>query len=382
MQPGLRVRACGPPYRRDLVAGGAPGSPGDFWRLGILEQPVVKRGIADLPVCWNREVDGEGWSFYILKSAMIHQKSIVMLDGPADPLSSVVTLLKPAVSISKMVEAGGPWLVERRDMDSPFYGAIVEGRCRLQITGRDPVTLTAGDFVLIPRLQSFTMSSEVPPPPQEPYLPLETGPGRFRLGLPEAPVDVRALVGHCRFETPASDLLVSLLPEMIHVSGHERLTALVPVIHEETCSNRPGREMVLERLLEVLLIEALRSGPAASLPPGLLRGLSDPRLVGALQRIHAETASVLSVSDMAKQAGMSRSGFFERFRREVGRAPMEYAIDWRMAVAKTLLRQGGLTNAEIALKVGYGSASAFGMAFVRREGLSPGAFANNDTGES
>jgi AraC-like DNA-binding protein len=212
--------------------------------------------------------------------------------------------------------------------------------------------------------------------PHVPRLPLETGPGRFQLGLPEAPVDVRALVGHCRFDTPASDLLVSLLPEMIHVLGQSRLTALVPVIHEETRGDRPGRGMILERLLEVLLIEALRSGPAATLPPGLLRGLSDPHLASALQRIHAEAGGALSVSELAKEAGMSRSGFFERFRRQVGRAPMEYATDWRMTVAKTLLRQGGLTNTEIALKVGYGSASAFGLAFVRHEGQSPGAFAN------
>ena len=303
-----------------------------------------------------------------------------MLDIPSDPLVSVVTLLKPAVSISKMVEAGGQWLVERHDMTSPFYCAVVEGQCQLHVTGRNPVTLRGGDFVLIPHMQGFTMSSEVPPPPHVPRLPLETGPGRFRLGVPHAPVDVRALVGHCRFDTPARDLLVSLLPDIIHVSGQRRLTALVPIIHEETSADRPGRAMILERLLEVLLIEALRSGSAATLPPGLLRGLSDPQLASALQRIHAEAVGVLSVSEMAKEAGMSRSGFFERFRKQIGRAPMEYATDWRMAVAKTLLRQGGLTIAEIAMKVDYGSASAFGLAFVRHEGQSPGAFAKNKRG--
>lgn len=304
-----------------------------------------------------------------------------MHETPADPLSSVVTLLKPAVSISKMVEAGGTWLVERHDMASPFYCAMVEGRCRLQVSGRDPVTLVAGDFVLIPHLQGFTMSSEGVPPPHVPRLPLETGPGRFRLGPSAAAADVRALVGHCRFDTPASDLLVSLLPEMIHISGQDRLTALVPVIHEETRAERPGREMILERLLEVLLIEALRSGPAAALPPGLLRGLSDPQLASALRRIHTAEGDSLSVSALAREAGMSRSGFFERFRKQVGRAPMEYATDWRMAVAKTLLQQGRLSNAEIALRVGYGSASAFGMAFLRHVGLSPGAFARRCAGD-
>ena len=302
-----------------------------------------------------------------------------MLIGPSDPLSSVVTLLKPAVSVSKMVEAGGQWLVERQDMANPFYCAMVEGRCRLHVAGRDPVTLRAGDFVLIPHLHGFTMSSDVPPTHHIPRLPLETGPGRFQLGPIETPVDMRALVGHCSFDTPARSLLVSLLPEMIHVSDQNRLTALVPVIHEETRADRPGRELILERLLEVLLIEALRSDPVTTLPPGLLRGLSDPQLSAALQRIHAEPGRPLSISELAKAAGMSRSGFFERFRRQVGRAPLQYAIEWRMALAKTMLLQGELSISEIAQRVGYGSTSAFGLAFGRHEGLSPGAFANKGT---
>lgn len=298
-----------------------------------------------------------------------------MLNGLEDPLSSVVTLLKPAISISKLVEAGGPWLVERHDMASPFYCAIVEGVCRIAVQGQTPVTLRAGDFILIPDLQGFTMTGGVPLERRMPVQPLEIGPGRVRLGPPDAHVEMRALVGHCRFDAPASGLLVSLLPEMIHVSRHDRLMALVPVIHEETRANRPGRDMILTRLLEVLLIEALRSGSAVDMPPGLLRGLSDPQLSAALQRIHAQAGGEVSVATLAKDAGMSRSGFFEKFRKEIGRAPMEYVTVWRMAIAKTLLRQRKLSNAEVALRVGYGSASAFGMAFVRHEGLSPGVFA-------
>ncbi|MDR7126443.1 AraC family transcriptional regulator [Pseudotabrizicola sp. 4114] len=317
---------------------------------------------------------------YYLKSTIIHHVSKFMRDTLSDPLSSVVTLLKPTVSISKLVEAGGTWQVTRHDMASPFYCAIVEGSCRLQVTAREPVMLSAGDFVLIPDLLGFTMTSAVPPPPHVPRLPLETGPGRFRLGPADASITMRALVGHCRFDAPARDLLVSLLPEMIHVSGHDRLMALVPVIHEETRATRPGRGLILERLLEVLLIEALRSGPTIDMPPSLLRGLSDPKLATALRLIHADAGGGVSMTGLAKEAGLSRSGFFEKFRKEIGRAPMEYLTDWRMAVAKSLLQQGGYTNAEIALKVGYGSASAFGIAFVRHEGLSPGAFAARHKG--
>ncbi|MBK4216658.1 AraC family transcriptional regulator [Paracoccus caeni] len=299
-----------------------------------------------------------------------------MADPDKDPLASVVALLKPSPSISKMVEAGGPWQVQRQDLSSPFYCAIVEGACVLTITGRDPVTLAAGDFLLIPNPHSFTMSSLQPPAVDTVRMPLEIGPGTFRLGPPDAPVQLRSLVGHCDFNAPDKDLLLSLLPEVIHLRGQERLTVLVSMIHDETRSDRLARSMILERLLEVLMIEALRAHPGPDLPPGLLRGMSDPQLAGALRRIHADASQQLSVSDLARDAGISRSGFFERFRKEVGRAPMDYLTAWRMAVARDLLSRGGLSNSQIARRVGYGSASAFGMAFVRHEGISPGAYAD------
>lgn len=302
-----------------------------------------------------------------------------MYEETANPLSSVIALLKPRPSISKMVEGGGRWRVARSEIATPFYAAIVEGRCRLTVTGYPPVMLAAGDFVLIPDPHGFAMSSEDAPPPGATRLPLETGPGTFRLGPAEAAVDMRALIGHCRFAAPDRQLLLNLLPEMVHLSGHDRLMALAPVIHEETRSDRPARGMILERLLEVLMIEALRSAPGPSRPPGLLRGLSDPHLAIALHRIHADTGGALSVAALAQDAGMSRSSFYARFQAALGCAPMEYVTTWRMALARDLLHRGGLTNAQIAARVGYGSASAFGMAFVRHEGVPPRLFAERNT---
>ena len=302
---------------------------------------------------------------------VLHQKSKRMPELAPDPLSTVVALLKPRPDISKLVVAGGRWQVDRTDMASPFYAAIVQGRARLEVKGRAPVMLEAGDFVMVPALDSFTMTSEVPPPAGAARLPLETGPGTFRLGPADSPVEMQALVGHCRFDVPDRTLLLCLLPQMIHVSGHDRLMALVPVIHEETRADRPARAMILERLLEVLMIEALRSSPGYAGPPGLLRGLSDPRLAAALHRIHDAKGGALTVTGLAREAGMSRSSFFERFRSALGCAPMEYARAWRMAVARDLLLRGDLTNAEIAHRVGYGSASAFTLAFVRHEGIAP-----------
>ncbi len=298
-----------------------------------------------------------------------------MAEYAHDPLSSVIALLKPRPDVAKLVVAGGLWQVERTRMQSPFYAAIVEGRARLAVQGQEPVLLQAGDFVMVPDLDSFVMTSEVPPPSGAARLPLETGPGTFRLGPADSPVEMRALVGHCRFEAPDRTLLLTLLPMMIHVSGHDRLLALVTAIHDETRADRPGRGMILERQLEVLMIEALRSSPGQGVPRGLLHGLSDPRLGAALNRIHNSVDNVLSVSDLAREAGMSRSAFFDRFKSALGSTPMDYARAWRMAVARDLLLRGDLTQEEIAHRVGYGSASAFSMAFLRHEGMAPGRFA-------
>lgn len=295
----------------------------------------------------------------------------------ADPLASVVTLLKPKPSIAKLVTGGGGWRVERTNMASPFYCAMVEGRCLLTIRGHPPLVLDPGDFVLVPEVFDFTMSSIDPPPESFPRVPLEIAPGVFHLGEQGTLSDVRCLVGHCCFASPDRKLLVSLLPTVIHARAQGRLTALVEMIQDETQNDRAARDMVLGRLLEVLLVEALRSAKNLMAEPGLLRGLADPQLAVALRNIHADSSASLSVQSLAIAAGMSRSSFFERFRREVGSTPMEYVTGWRMAIAKDMLLRGDISIAELAERVGYGSVSSFSMAFSRHVGTPPGAFATS-----
>lgn len=298
-----------------------------------------------------------------------------MDEAVTDPLASVVALLKPEPSVAKLVSGGGRWRVERSNMASSFYCAIVEGSCLLTIRDQMPIVLRAGDFVLIPEVFNFTMSSIDPPPSSAPDLPLETGPGTYRLGEPTAPVDVQCLVGHCRFASPDRTLLVALLPAMIHARAQGRLIALVQMIQDETQSDRAARDMVLVKLLELLLVEALRSVESTTAEPGLLRGLANPQLASALRTIHHDPGASLSIQSLASSAGMSRSTFFERFQREVGSAPMEYVAAWRIAVAKNMLVQGNVAMAEVARRVGYGSVSSFSMAFSRHVGKAPGAFA-------
>jgi transcriptional regulator GlxA family with amidase domain len=144
---------------------------------------------------------------------------------------------------------------------------------------------------------------------------------------------------------------------------------------EETTESRPGRDLVLARFVEVLLIEALRAMPGKDAPPGLLPALADPRLVLAIHDMHNHVARSWTVAALARRCALSRSAFFERFTRIVGGPPMEYLLCWRMAVAKRLLRIEDVSVADVAERVGYGSASTFSTAFSRHVGQAPGRYA-------
>ena len=293
-----------------------------------------------------------------------------------DPLAEVVTLLQPAARLSKLVHGAGPWRIRRSEAGQPFYCVILEGACRLTIDGHEPIQLQHGDFVLIPAAHGFAMSSLDPATSQDlDTVPVEQLRGEFRLGAQDGPADVRLLVGHCSFGSPDASLLVSLLPRLIHIRGESRLATLVQLVSEESREHRPAREVVLAHLLEVLFIEALRSNTGTSASPGLLRGLADPRLAAAIRRMHESPTQAWTVAELAKEAALSRSAFFERFNRAVGVPPMEYLLAWRMALAKNLLRRRDGAIAEVAERVGYSSASTFTVAFTRHVGLSPARYA-------
>jgi AraC-like DNA-binding protein len=296
-----------------------------------------------------------------------------------DPLAEIVTLLQPSASFSKLVEYAGRWRICRSVEGKPVYFAVLEGECRVIGASQPPVVVRAGDFVLSPSTNDQTIESVDAPPHGMDMLPVELGEGRFRVGRPDAPINLRMQVGLCSFASPDAALLVSLLPAMVVVRDEPRLATLMQLVGDETRRSRPGRELVLERLLEVLLIEALRCGADASSVPSLARGLSDERVATALRAMHAKPARGWTVADLAAEAAMSRSAFFVRFSRVVGLPPMEYLLAWRMALAKRLLRSREFPIPQVAGRVGYGSASTFSTAFARYVGMPPARYARDGT---
>ena len=294
----------------------------------------------------------------------------------SDPLSEVIALLRPRTVFTKGISGAGRWAVRYAEYGEPSFCTVLEGSCRLAVDGQRELILQAGDFVLLPATPGFTMSGfdQVAPKRIDPKV-IRAAAGEVRHGTPDGPPDVRLFGGYFVFDSPDAALLGSLLPAVIHVRGAERLSTLVRLVGEESNESRSGRDLVLTRLVEVLLIEALRTTPAEDAPPGLLRGLADARLAPAIRQIHDDVARPWTVTQLARAATLSRSAFFDRFTRTVGIPPMEYLLTWRMALAKDLLRQQNTPLIEVAQRVGYSSASTFSTAFKRHQGQPPSRYA-------
>ncbi len=293
-----------------------------------------------------------------------------------DPLSDLITLLRPRTVFSKGISGAGRWGVRYAPFGHPSFCIVIDGRCRLALDRQAPMTLEAGDFVLLPATPGFTMSGFLPVTPVrlDPHATRNTT-GEVRHGTRGGRPDVRLQGGYFVLDSPDAASLVSLLPPVVHVRGVDRLSTLVRLVGEEAAGRAAGRELVLARLVEVLLIEALRLAPGDDAPPGLLRGLADGRVAPAVRQMHAHPARAWTVAQLARIAGLSRSAFFERFARTVGLAPMEYLLAWRMAMAKDLLRHEDLAVGDVAERVGYGSASTFSAAFSRHVGVPPRRYA-------
>ncbi len=296
----------------------------------------------------------------------------------SDPLSEVVRLLRPHAAFTNTISGKGNWAVRYAEYGLPSFCIVLEGGCLLSVDGHEPVSIEAGDFILLPATPAFTLSSFTPAPPV--YLdPNKVADERkeLRYGDQDGPADMRSLGGAFLFDCHDPGLLVSLLPGLAHVRESERLPLLVKMVEDESAGQKPGSEFMLARLAELLLVEAMRSTTTGNAPPGLLRGLGDARLAPALRAMHARIGHAWTIEQLAKIAALSRTAFFERFNNAVGKAPMDYLLAWRMEIAKELLRANELSVLSIAERIGYGSSSAFSVAFSRHVGLPPSQYARS-----
>ncbi|NMG44590.1 helix-turn-helix domain-containing protein [Aromatoleum toluvorans] len=174
--------------------------------------------------------------------------------------------------------------------------------------------------------------------------------------------------------------LARALPPLlvIRLADLPALASTLALLLDEAFEQRSGRQAIVDRLCEVVLVHVLRHTIEHRLmPTGLFAGLAEPRLARAIQAMHAEPARKWSLEELAARAGMSRARFAVNFRETVGQTPLDYLTDWRIGLAQTLLRKGKPVKI-VAEEVGYGSTTALSRAFSTRLGASPMAWARRE----
>jgi AraC-like DNA-binding protein len=298
-----------------------------------------------------------------------------------DPLTQTIALLRPQGLLWKQGEARGDWAVRFPANRGAVFCLVAGGSCMFQMPERAPSRLCEGDFLLLTAPPAWTLGSghEVVPVDFVGGQP-RAGVMHWTLGCGGSAPATRLIGGHFWFDDANTPLLDGLLPGVVEIRSSNteasRLWAVLDLIGDEAATDRPGRTLVLDRLLEVLLIEAIRSGTLADGEDrrGLLAGLADPQVSAALRALHADIRQDWTIARLAAVAGMSRSVFAERFCRIVGRPPIEYLLRWRMAVARDALRARDRRLAEIAFACGYESVSAFSAAFTRTVGCPPSRY--------
>jgi AraC-like DNA-binding protein len=298
----------------------------------------------------------------------------------------------PAKDIAGGVMPGSEHVME--------YHLLAKGSGWAAVSGLPPIKLSAGDIVMFPHGDRHVISSAPglePIPASAEWVSARRNdpkpvPIAFHHGirepgvlLPLADADATLVCGFLGCDLRPFNPLVSALPRILHLPASRASDWVARVIDQaviESNERRPGGEAVLERLSEMMFVDAARRY-LDGLPEdatGWLAGLRD-RFVGkALALMHERPDHDWSVDELAGEVGLSRSALHDRFVQYVEQPPMQYLASWRMQLGTRLLRESNRNVAAIALEVGYDSEAAFSRAFKRMVGLPPAAWRKAQTG--
>jgi AraC-like DNA-binding protein len=299
-----------------------------------------------------------------------------------DVLSDVLATLGLQSRLFCRSELSKPWSMEFAAGELLHFHIVERGSAWLEIASEpEPMRVKAGDLLIVQGTTRYRLVDEPLRVDAAPIaVPTEMDPhGRYTL-LHQGKGKSRCvmLCGSFMFERTGSDRLSTLLPRVLRLrSSRTRSTVklLSQILQAEVVSMRPGTNLVVSRLTDVLFTHVLREWLASqSGKAGWLTGIADSRIGPVLALIHEQPGAVWSVARLARRAGSSRSSFTARFTRVVGESPQNYLTRVRMEHAARQLREGNSKIAAVAATVGYESESSFNKAFRRIHGETPGRY--------
>jgi AraC-like DNA-binding protein len=302
-----------------------------------------------------------------------------------DPLSDVLSLLKPRSYISGGFGLNGDLAIQFPKHQGVKCYAMLSGQCWLSVEGiPDAVLVTAGDCFLLPRGLPFCLSTDLSLTPVDFNILRAArmsggavsnyeGAGRYIAG------------GHFLLSGSHADTLLGSLPAIVHIRKESDKAAMrwsLERMKEELRDPQPGGSLIAQQLAYMMLIQALRLHLADGAVGGVgwLFALADQQMSRAITNMHDDPGHRWTLQELAGRVGMSRSIFALKFKERVGETPMEYLTRWRMLLAGDRLKSLDESIADIALSLGYESESAFGKAFKRVMGCSPKQYSHGSSG--
>lgn len=294
-----------------------------------------------------------------------------------DPLSELLTLLKPQSYASGGVAIGPHQAIQWPEHAGIKCYAVVTGTCWLTVEGvPDAVLLTAGECYLLPPGPAFCLATEPQAEPVD-FAVLKAA-GLLSKEIGQCSDDDCLLVGgHFVLTGRHADMLLSSLPPIVHIQKEADKTAMrwsLDRMVDELRYPQPGGTLIAQQLAWMMLVQALRLhlSDTSTAGVGLLFALADKHLSAAIACIHDKPGHPWTLQTLASHAGMSRSVFAQRFKAVVNDSPIEYLTRWRMLLACERLKTSTEAIAQIAASLGYESESAFSKAFKRVTGYTPG----------
>jgi AraC-like DNA-binding protein len=278
-----------------------------------------------------------------------------------------------------------PWSMRIADEAPLCLIAITRGEAWLLPEDGEPLRLGRGDVAVIRGPDAYVLADHPGTEPQVVILPGQrcvTPDGQdveliSYMGVRtwgNSPVGSTVMLsGTYELEGEVSRRLLRALPSLLVLPGDSWESPLPGLLADEIVKDDPGQEAVLDRLLDLLLIAALRAWFARpdAQAPRWYRAYSDPVVGKALRLIHDDPAHRWTIAELAAEAGVSRAAFARRFTELVGEPPMTFLTDWRLSLAADLLLEPGATIGSVAYEVGYATPFALSTAFKRVRGVSP-----------
>lgn len=302
-----------------------------------------------------------------------------MLASRVDLLSQVLTLIRLRGELIFLADLTAPWALQF-DAGSAYFHVVTEGEMVVEASDGRRAHAVAGDLLVLPQGRGHVIGIDgTKPVALRDVLAEQVREDSLSVRLGGNGPLCRLVTGAFRFEGDNMPSMLAVLPSVIHIPRTLRadeegwLEGIAGFLLAEARASHPGAALMISRLIDILVIRAMRIWVRTSPPEnrGWLGALADARISRALKAIHDEPFRQRTVAELAGLAGMSRSSFADRFATLIGAAPLHYQTRWRLLLANEMLKRADTRVSDVARRIGYDSDAAFSRAFKAQFGHPP-----------